>query len=196
MTVSVFILSLLAAMAIGMPIAYALLVCGVTLMAFLAATSHVVTFDSQILAQRFVEGADNFPLLAVPFFLLAGEFMNAGGMTRRIITMAMAWVGHIRGGLGYVAVMAAIVMASLSGSAVAGTAALASVLVPMMRKAGYDVNRSCGLIACGGIIAPVIPPSIGFILFGVTGGVSITKLFIAGIVPGVMMGLEIGRAHV
>jgi TRAP-type transport system large permease protein len=112
-------------------------------------------------------------------------------MTRRIIMMAMAWVGHIRGGLGYVAVMAAVIMASLSGSAVADTAALASVLVPMMRKAGYDVNRSCGLIACGGIIAPVIPPSIGMILFGVTGGVSITKLFIAGIVPGILMGVAI-----
>jgi tripartite ATP-independent transporter DctM subunit len=82
-------------------------------------------------------------------------------------------------------------MASLSGSAVADTAALAAVLIPMMRKAGYDVNRSCGLIACGGIIAPVIPPSIGMILFGVTGGVSITKLFIAGIVPGLLMGLSI-----
>ncbi len=107
------------------------------------------------------DGANSFPLLAVPFFMLAGEFMNAGGMTRRIITMAMAWVGHIRGGLGYVAVVAAIIMASLSGSAVADTAALASVLIPLMRNAGYDVNRSCGLIACGGIIAPVIPPSIG-----------------------------------
>jgi len=74
---------------------------------------------------------------------------------------------------------------------VADTAALAAVLVPMMRKAGYDVNRSCGLIACGGIIAPVIPPSIGMILFGVAGGVSITKLFIAGIVPGILMGLAI-----
>jgi tripartite ATP-independent transporter DctM subunit len=137
------------------------------------------------------DGANSFPLLAVPFFMLAGEFMNAGGMTRRIIVMAMSWVGHIRGGLGYVAVVAAVIMASLSGSAVADTAALASVLIPMMRKAGYDVNRSCGLIACGGIIAPVIPPSIGMILFGVTGGVSITKLFIAGIVPGVMMGLAI-----
>jgi TRAP-type transport system large permease protein len=137
------------------------------------------------------DGANSFPLLAVPFFMLAGEFMNAGGMTRRIILMAMAWVGHIRGGLGYVAVMAAVIMASLSGSAVADTAALASVLVPMMRKAGYDVNRSCGLIACGGIIAPVIPPSIGMILFGVTGGVSITKLFIAGIVPGILMGVAI-----
>jgi tripartite ATP-independent transporter DctM subunit len=84
-----------------------------------------------------------------------------------------------------------VIMASLSGSAVADTAALAAVLVPMMRTAGYDVNRSCGLIACGGIIAPVIPPSIGMILFGVAGGVSITKLFIAGIVPGVLMGVAI-----
>jgi tripartite ATP-independent transporter DctM subunit len=137
------------------------------------------------------DGANSFPLLAVPFFMLAGEFMNAGGMTRRIIVMAMAWIGHIRGGLGYVAVAAAVIMASLSGSAVADTAALAAVLVPLMRDAGYNINRSCGLIACGGIIAPVIPPSIGMIIFGVAGGVSITKLFIAGIVPGILMGVAI-----
>jgi TRAP-type transport system large permease protein len=141
--------------------------------------------------QNMWDGSNSFPLLAVPFFMLAGEFMNAGGMTRRIITMAMAWIGHVKGGLGYVAVAAAVIMASLSGSAVADTAALAAVLVPMMRKAGYNINRSCGLIACGGIIAPVIPPSIGMILFGVAGGVSITKLFIAGIVPGILMGLAI-----
>lgn len=192
MTVLVFIGSLLAAMAIGMPIAYALLVCGVTLMGFLAATSGLVAFDSQILAQRFVEGADNFPLLAVPFFLLAGEFMNAGGLSRRIVNLAMAWVGHYRGGLGYVAVIAAVIMASLSGSAVADTAALAALLIPMMRSAGYDVGRASGLIASGGIIAPVIPPSIGMIIFGVSGNVSITKLFLAGIVPGILMGLAIG----
>ncbi|MBU3740040.1 MAG: TRAP transporter large permease subunit, partial [Rhodoferax sp.] len=192
MTVLVFIGSLLAAMAIGMPIAYALLVCGVALMGFLAATSGLVIFDSQILAQRFVEGADNFPLLAVPFFLLAGEFMNAGGLSRRIVNLAMAWVGHYRGGLGYVAVIAAVIMASLSGSAVADTAALAALLIPMMRSAGYDVGRASGLIASGGIIAPVIPPSIGMIIFGVSGNVSITKLFLAGIVPGILMGLAIG----
>jgi len=103
----------------------------------------------------------------------------------------MAWIGHIRGGLGYVAVIAAVIMASLSGSAVADTAALASVLIPLMRNAGYNIDRSCGLIACGGIIAPVIPPSIGMIIFGVTAGVSITKLFIAGIVPGILMGVAI-----
>jgi tripartite ATP-independent transporter DctM subunit len=103
----------------------------------------------------------------------------------------MVWVGHFRGGLGYVAVFAAIVMASLSGSAVADTAALAAVLLPMMRKAGYRMDRSAGLIAAGGIIAPVIPPSIGFILFGVIGGVSISKLFMAGIFPGLMMGFAL-----
>ncbi|MES2976974.1 MAG: TRAP transporter large permease subunit [Pseudomonadota bacterium] len=192
MTVTVFLVSLLAAMAIGMPIAYALLICGLSLMGFLAATSGLVTFDSQILAQRFVDGADNFPLLAVPFFMLAGEFMNAGGLSRRIVNMAMAWVGHFRGGLGYVTVVAAVIMASLSGSAVADTAALAALLIPMMRAAGYDINRSAGLIASGGIIAPVIPPSIGMIIFGVAGNVSITKLFLAGIVPGILMGVAIG----
>jgi tripartite ATP-independent transporter DctM subunit len=185
MTLIVFITSLLGLMALGMPIAFALIGCGLTMMFYLGFT------DPQIVIQNMWDGSNSFPLLAVPFFMLAGEFMNAGGMTRRIINMAMAWIGHFKGGLGYVAVAAAVIMASLSGSAVADTAALAAVLVPMMRKAGYDINRSCGLIACGGIIAPVIPPSIGMILFGVAGGVSITKLFIAGIVPGILMGVAI-----
>lgn len=140
MTVTIFTVSLLAAMAIGMPIAYALLVCGVSLMGWLAYTGGLPAFDSQIIAQRFVDGADNFPLLAVPFFLLAGEFMTAGGLSRRIVDMAMAWVGHFRGGLGYVAVVAAIIMASISGSAVADTAALAALLIPMMNRAGYDTS--------------------------------------------------------
>jgi TRAP-type transport system large permease protein len=185
MIIFIFIASLLGLMALGMPVAFALIGCGLAMMFYMGVT------DPQIVIQNMWDGANSFPLLAVPFFMLAGEFMNAGGMTRRIILMAMSWIGHIRGGLGYVAVAAAVIMASLSGSAVADTAALAAVLVPMMRKAGYDVNRSCGLIACGGIIAPVIPPSIAMILFGVTGGVSITKLFIAGIVPGILMGAAI-----
>ncbi|RIX74560.1 TRAP transporter large permease [Acidovorax cavernicola] len=194
MTVTIFIVSLLGAMALGIPISYSLLVCGVSLMGWLAYTGGLPAFDSQIIAQRFVDGADNFPLLAVPFFLLAGEFMNAGGLSRRIVNLAMAWVGHYRGGMGYVAVLAAIIMASLSGSAVADTAALAALLIPMMKAAGYQINRSAGLIAAGGIIAPVIPPSIGLIVFGVAGNVSITKLFLAGIVPGILMGLAVGVA--
>jgi tripartite ATP-independent transporter DctM subunit len=194
MTVSIFVFSLIGAMALGMPIAYSLLVCGVCLMAYLASNGTLQAFDTQILAQRFVDGADNFPLLAVPFFLLAGEFMNTGGLSKRIVNLGIAWVGHWRGGLGYVAVVAAIIMASLSGSAIADTAAIAAIVIPMMKAAGYNLGRSAGLVAAGGIIAPVIPPSIGFIIFGVAGNVSITKLFLAGIVPGVLMGVAIGIA--
>ena len=182
MTAFLFLFVLLALIALGMPIAFALLFSGVAIML------EMGQFDSQIVVQNAIGGADNFVLMAVPFFILAGEFMNAGGLSRRIVEMAGAFVGHLRGGLGYVAIFAAILLASLSGSAVADTAALAAILVPMMRQAGYDPARACGLMAAGGIIAPVIPPSIGFLLFGVVANVSITKLFLAGIVPGVMMG--------
>ncbi len=185
MVVTIFLTSLLGAMALGMPIAFALMVCGIALML------HMDMFDAQFIAQNTIDGADNFVLMAVPFFMLAGEFMNAGGLSRRIVNLAMALVGHIRGGLGYVAVFAAIIMASLSGSAAADTAAIGVLLIPMMRDAGYSVPRSAGLIAAGGIIAPVIPPSIAFVMFGVIAQVSITKLFLAGIVPGIMMGISI-----
>ena len=185
MVVTIFLVSLLGAMALGMPIAFALMVCGIALML------HMDMFDAQLIAQNTIDGADNFVLMAVPFFMLAGEFMNAGGLSRRIVNLAMALVGHIRGGLGYVAVIAAIIMASLSGSAAADTAALGVLLIPMMRQAGYSVPRSAGLISAGGIIAPIIPPSIPFVMFGVIAQVSITKLFMAGIVPRVMMGLSI-----
>lgn len=132
---------------------------------------------------------DSFPLLAVPFFILAGELMNTGGISRRIIDMAQAWVGHIRGGLGYVAIGAAVLMASMSGSALADTAALATILLPMMRQQGYPMNTSAGLIASGGIIAPIIPPSMPFVIYGVTTNTSISALFVSGIVPGLMMGV-------
>jgi tripartite ATP-independent transporter DctM subunit len=184
-TVAVFLGSLLAAMALGIPIAYSLLLSGVALM------WHLDMFDAQILAQNTINGADSFPLLAVPFFMLAGEIMNVGGLSRRIVNLALAWVGHVRGGLGYVTILAACLMAALSGSAVADTAALAALLLPMMVKAGHDKAKAGGLIASAGIIAPVIPPSIGFVIFGVAANVSITKLFLAGIVPGLLMGLAI-----
>nr|WP_288852420.1 TRAP transporter large permease subunit [uncultured Acidovorax sp.] len=185
MTVFIFLGSLLAAMAIGVPIAYALLVSGAALM------WHLDLFDAQILAQNVINGADSFPLLAVPFFMLAGEIMNVGGLSQRIVKLALTLVGHKRGGLGFVAILAACMLAALSGSAVADTAALAALLLPMMVKAGHDKARAGGLIASAGIIAPVIPPSIGFVVFGVAANVSISKLFLAGIVPGLLMGLAI-----
>ncbi len=185
MSVFIFVATLLGFMAFGVPIAFALLLSAVALM------FHLSFFDPQIIAQNMLTGADNFSLMAVPLFMLAGEAMNAGGMSRRMVHLAASFVGHIRGGLGYVAIMASVLLAALSGSAVADAAALAAMLVPMLRDRGYDMNQATGLIAAGGIIAPIIPPSISFIIFGVAANISVTKLFIAGIVPGLLMGLTL-----
>ena len=185
MTIIVFTLALLAPMALGLPIAFSLILCGVALMLTQG------QFDATLVSQKMIEGTDSFPLLAIPFFLLAGELMNAGGISKRIVNFALAWVGHLRGGLGYVAIFASVVMAAISGSAAADTAALGALLIPMMRRANYDIPRASGLMAAGGVIAPVIPPSIGMIIFGVIGNVSIGKLFLAGIVPGILMGLSL-----
>ncbi len=183
MTLAIFIGSMLGAMALGMPIAYALILCGVALM------FHLDMMDPQIVAQSVINGADSFPLLAVPFFILAGEVMNAGGLSKRIVNVAVAMLGHVKGGLGYVAILAATILAALSGSAVADAAALSAFLIPMMVAAGHNRAQSGGLIAAASIIAPIIPPSIPFVLFGVLANVSITKLFLAGIVPGLLLAL-------
>ena len=182
MTLLIFTAVLLGAMSLGMPIAFALMLSSVALMV------HLDGIDAQALTLQMINGADSFALLAVPFFILAGEAMTAGGLSRRLVGLGMSLLGHVRGGLGYVAVVAAIFLASVSGSAVADTAALGAILIPMMRRAGYNVPRAAGLMAAGGIIAPVIPPSIGYIVFGVAANVSITSLFLAGIVPGLLMG--------
>jgi TRAP-type transport system large permease protein len=179
----VFIVVMLGLMALGVHLAFALILTG-------AAMAYTLGFwDTQLFAQNLVGGIDSFPLLAVPFFILAGELMNSGGISKRIIQMAQAWVGHIPGGLGYVTIGAAILMASMSGSALADTAALATILLPMMRQQGYPMATSAGLIASGGIIAPIIPPSMPFVIYGVTTNTSISSLFLAGIVPGLIMGI-------
>jgi len=185
MTVTIFLVSLCGAMFIGMPVAFALLVCGVSLMAYLG------QFNTLILAQNLVSGADNFPLMAIPFFMLAGEIMNKGGISQQIVNVANALVGHIEGGLGYVAIIAALILAAISGSAAADTAALAAVVIPMMRKANYNVGRSAGLIAGAGCIAPILPPAMPLVLFGVVAQLSITKLFFTGIFPGLLMALSL-----
>ena len=178
----IFAGGMLLLMGIGMNMALALVLTGAGMAAVLG------FWDTQLLAQNLVAGVDSFPLLAVPFFILAGELMNSGGISRRIINMAQAWVGHIHGGLGYVAIGAAVLMASMSGSALADTAALATILLPMKRQQGYPMGVSGGLIASGGIIAPIIPPSMPFVIYGVTTNTSISALFVSGIVPGLIMG--------
>jgi tripartite ATP-independent transporter DctM subunit len=185
MVLFIFLGGLAVSMIIGLPVSFALVVTSVLMML------QMGVFDPQILADTMFNGADSFPLMAIPFFLLAGELMTAGGMSKRIVTLITSLLGHVRGGLGYAAVIASVLMASLSGSAVADTAAIGILLIPMMREAGYNVPRATGLVAAGGVIAPIIPPSIAFIIFGVAANVSIIDLFLAGVAPGIMMGLSL-----
>lgn len=182
MTLVLFLAVLVGSILLGLPVAFALLLSSMALML------QMGLFSADILAQSLLNGVDSFPLLAIPFFLVAGEVMSCGGLSQRIVRLALTMVGHRRGGLGYVAVFTAVLLAGLSGSAVADAAALVSILYPMMREAGYPQGRSLGLLASGGIIAPVIPPSLPLILIGVAGNISIKNLFLGGIAPGLMMG--------
>lgn len=179
----VFLAALFAALAAGVPVAFALMLCSVALMV------SMNMLDSQIVAQNLINGANNFALMAIPFFILAGELMNRGGMSKRIVQFAMTLVGHVRGGLGYVVIIASVLFAGLSGSAVADTAALGAILIPMMVERGYDKKVPTAIVSSAGVIAPIIPPSIPMILFGVVSGVSITQLFMGGIVPGLLIAI-------
>jgi TRAP-type transport system large permease protein len=180
MSIAIFLSTLVGLMVFGMPVAFALILTGVALM------YQLNFFDAQLVAQNMIAGADIYPLMAVPCFILAGELMNAGGISKRVIGLAASMVGHIRGGLGFVAIGATLLLGSFSGSALADTAAVATILIPMMRDNGYPVPRSAGLIAAGGVIAPIVPPSMSFIIFGVATNTSISALFVAGIVPALL----------
>lgn len=186
MTLLIFLLSLIGGVAVGLPICFALLFSGVSMMLYMNG------FNTQILSQNLFSGADSFSMMAVPFFILAGEFMNRGGITKRIVNAANAMVGHVRGGLGYVSILAILLFASMVGSAVASTAALGVILIPMMVKAGYNRDKSTGLVAAGNILSPIMPPSVPMIIFGVQAGVSVTNMFMAGIAPAFYLSAALG----
>lgn len=176
-----FLVSLFTLLFLGVPVALSML---------LSASIMLIKmdmFDTQLITENFVMGTNNFPLMAIPFFMLTGEIMKYGGISERIINFAMSMVGHIKGGLGYVVIISGLIFAGLSGSAVADTAALGAILIPMMAARKYDISRSTGLICAAGIISVVIPPSIPMIIYGITAGTSITKLFMGGAVPGLLM---------
>lgn len=176
-----FLAALFGFLAIGVPIAHTLVLVAVALLI------AIDNFEPQFVAQSVVFGANSFTLLAIPFFILAGEVMSYGGISKRIVHFVATLVGHVRGGLGYVVIIASTIFAGLSGSAVADAAALGAILIPMMVQMGYDRALSTALICVSAMIAPIIPPSIPFILYGVAGQVSIGRLFMAGIVPGLIL---------
>ena len=139
--------------------------------------------------QRLIGGIDTFPLLAIPFFILAGNLRNTGGITDRLVRFARALVGHIRGGLAHVVVVTNMIMAGMSGSGVADAAGSGTILIPAMRKAGYGVPFAASIVAAAGTIGPIIPPSIPFVLYGSIASVSIGRLLLGGAIPGILMGI-------
>ncbi|MDD3689524.1 MAG: TRAP transporter large permease [Synergistaceae bacterium] len=145
----------------------------------------------ELVAQRMFTGIDSFPLMAVPFFILAGDLMNRGGTTIRIIGFANSLVGHIRGGLAHACVVANMIFAGISGSSVADASAIGSIMIPSMEKSGYDLDFSAALNSVAATIGPIIPPSIIMVIYGVSVNVSVGGLFAAGFVPGILMGLAL-----
>lgn len=180
---TLFLVYLIGAIAIGVPIAFALLFCSVATGLHMGGTAT----NPAIISAQLMRGTDSVSMMALPFFVLAGELMNRGGLTTRIIKFANIFVGRVRGGLGYVTIFACLMFASLVGSAVASTAALGAILIPMMAKSGYDRAKSAGLVASANLVSPIMPPSVPFIVYGVAAGVSIKSLFMGGIAPAVYL---------
>ncbi len=181
-TLLLLVVTLLVLAALGLPLVFAILAASVTTLLVVRPGTPL-----ELVPQLFVNGLDNFPLLAIAFFFLAGELMNASGITDRILSFANALVGHIRGGLCQVGITTSMVFAGVSGSAVADAAAVGSVLVPAMKRAGYPPAFAAALIETASVMGPIIPPSIPMIIYAVMAEVSIGRMFLAGIVPGLLI---------
>ena len=182
MALTVLVVTLIVLLIIGLPLPYSL---GGAAVAGLLAMNEGIPLT--VIPQRFVAGIDSFAFMAIPFFLLLGELMNAAGITRRIIRLSNALVGHLPGGLAQVNVVSSMFFGGISGSATADTASIGSILIPAMKKEGYPAGFSVALTAASSTAGPIIPPSILLVLYGVIANVSITNLFLAGYVPGVML---------
>ena len=178
-------ITLIVGMAIGMPIGIAL--GAATIIAMVTSTN----IQLLTITQSCFGGLDSFPLMAIPFFILAGNLMKYGGISTRLIDFAVACVGSIKGGLGAVTVLACMFFAAISGSAPATVTAIGSIIVPEMKKNGYDQGYSAALTAAAGTIGVIIPPSIPFVIYGVISGASIGALFMAGVIPGLIIGIAL-----
>lgn len=177
--------SLAAMLILGIPVAVALAGSALLFILFFSSIPPLVV------AHRMINGIDSFPLLAVPFFILAGNLMNTAGITKRIFDFALAIVGWLRGGLGHVNVGASVIFAGMSGAAVADAGGLGAIEIKAMRDAGYDDDFSVGITAASSTIGPIIPPSLPMVIYGVVAGASIGQLFAAGFIPGLIMALSL-----
>lgn len=178
--VSILMLSTLVLMLIGLPIAFSILGGSIFTLLMLG------NIPLLVIPQTIFTGLDSFSLLAIPFFVLAGSLMTAGGITERLLALANSLMGRFRGGLAMSAVLSSGMFAGISGSAVADTSALGRILIPSMIKAGYPPNFSAGVLAAANVMAPIIPPSIPFIVVATLTNQSVTTLFLAGLIPGVI----------
>ncbi|WP_126428755.1 TRAP transporter large permease [Brevibacillus marinus] len=175
-------LAFFALLLLGVPIAYAM---GVSSVAYIFSSANLELFGTAPL--RIFQGVQNFGLLAIPLFVFVGELMNSGGITTRLIRFANVVIGHFRGGLAYVNVATNVFLASILGSANAQTAMMSRVMVPAMEKEGYKKEFSSALTVSSALLGPIIPPSLVFIIYGVISETSITKMFLAGIIPGLLL---------
>ena len=181
----------LAFMALGVPVFFAM---GLSAMAFIFTTGGQVPLN--VMATALVQGIDSFAFLAIPFFFLAGDLMNTGGITRRLLAFAAALVGHIRGGLSHVAILGTMVFSGVSGSAVADASAIGSAMIPAMKEENYPPAYAAAVVAAAATMGPIIPPSIAFVVFALVTEVSVGRLFVAGAIPGLLMGVYLlGTAY-
>ncbi len=183
MELIIFLGSLFVFLFLNIPIALVMVLSAICLMIYSG------FWDFMIIPQAMVDGVNNYPLMAIPFFVFAGEIMARGGLSQRVVLLAQLLIGRVKGGLGYATIVASVIFAGLMGSSVGEAAALCGILYPMMKQAGYNQARAGGIIASGAILGPIIPPSANFILLGATVELSITKLFMIGLVPGLLIGL-------
>jgi len=180
---AVLLLGFVVLMLAGVPVALAMIVASLM---YVMLSGTVPDF---VVIHRMYGGIDSFPLLAVPFFILAGNLMNSAGVTNRIYNFALALVGWLKGGLGHVNIVGSMIFAGMSGTAIADAAGLGTIEIKAMKDHGYPIDFSVGVTAASATLGPIIPPSLPFVIYGMMAGVSIGQLFLAGVIPGIVMGL-------
>ena len=183
MTLVIFLISIFVFLFLGIPVGFSILLTVFTM----AETSGVTSFD--IVPSYLYSGVNNFALMAIPFFILCGDLMNAGDLSKGIVEFCRVLLGHIKAGIGYAAILACMIFAALTGAAVVTTSAIGGIMLPLMIKEGYDPADSTACVCAGAITGPIIPPSLPMVIFGVLSGASVTRMFLGGVIPSIITGL-------